>query len=45
VQSNFNINQILLFDEYVNLRESLIPSYYFKINTVLSHIDTTAVRA
>jgi hypothetical protein len=45
VQQIFNINQILLFGEYVNVRESFSPSYYFQINTFLSHIDTTVVRA
>jgi hypothetical protein len=40
-----NIIHILIFGEYVNLRESFSPSYYFQMNTVLSHSDTTAVRA
>ena len=38
---NYNISQILIFDGYVKVKESLNVQIDFWINTILNHINTS----
>ena len=40
---NCNTSQILIFDAYVNVRESLYTRVIIWVNTILNHIDTRGV--